>query len=239
MEIKRLNRGEAKTAMDGWKNSFPNLPETDGDYAVIRNDLTGLFESVRDKAAEKGNKAKDYYTDEQFGMLLYTYLSGQNWFSTRLAADDGFWRYMSIIVIPDIVAERWGKDNDDHYWAKPGRIWLKQLWWYIYLSWNENESITRTIVESGNCSTDTILNFVERTGKKGTCVNAYRNIIRIYSRIPAEKLSEYNKKRKSDLFRIVMKLNTARMMVMEPELCPGGCKGYAEKLFTDAGMEIQ
>ena len=52
-------------------------------------------------------------------------------------------------------------------------------------------------------------------------------------------LSEYNKNRKADdLFRVIMKLNTARMMVAEPALCSGGCEGYAKKLFFDAGMDI-
>ena len=52
-------------------------------------------------------------------------------------------------------------------------------------------------------------------------------------------VSEYKKRGKNhDLFRVVMKLNTARMMVVEPVLCFGGCKGYAKKLFVDAGFDI-
>ena len=35
-----------------------------------------------------------------------------------------------------------------------------------------------------------------------------------------------------------MKLNTARMMVVEPSLCYGGCQGYAKKLFLDAGINM-
>ena len=239
MVIKKLDRGESKKAMDEWIEMCPQLPDIDGDYSVIRNDLVDLFVAVKDNAIEKGYKVQDYYVDEQFGILLYMYLTRQTWFNLRLAADDGFWRYLSIKVVPYIVSARWGKDNDDHFWAKPGRIWLKQLWWYVYLSWNTDEATTREIIESPNCSTDTILNFVERTGKKGTCVNAYRQIINIYSHIPTKELSEYNRGRKhDDLFRVIMKLNTARMLVMEPELCLGGSEGYAKKLFADAGIDI-
>lgn len=239
MEIKKLNRGEAEKAMSEWIDSYPNLPSVDGDYAVLRNDLTSLFQQVLKSAEEKGLKVRDYYTDAQFGILLFMYFKKKPWFSVRLAADDGFWRYLSLKVIPDAVAVRWGKENDSHYWSTPGRIWLKQIWWYIYLSWNADETTTRTIVESPNCSTDTILNFVERTGKKGTCVDAYRCIVYLYSLFPANMVSEYKKKGKNhDLFRVVMKLNTARMMVAEPSLCVGGCEGYARKLFVDAGFDI-
>jgi hypothetical protein len=239
MEINRLSRGEAEKAMSEWIDSCPQLPVLNGDYTVLRNDLTNLFRSVMKEAEAKGFKLRDYYTDAQFGLLLYMYLSRKNWFSLRLAADDGFWRYLSLKVIPDAVAVRWGKDNDSHYWSTPGRVWLKQIWWYVYLSWTNDEITTRKILESPNCSTDTILNFVERTGKKGTCVDAYRWIIYLYSMIPPCWVSEYKKRGKNhDLFRVVMKLNTARMMVAEPALCAGGYKGYAEKLFRDAGLDI-
>lgn len=239
MEILRLNRGESEKAMEEWKNSYPQLPVLNKDYTTIRNDLAALFKTVLDKAEKENLKIQDYNTDVQFGVLLYMYLKKQDWFSVRLASDDGFWRYMSLKVIPDVVTIRWGKDNDSHYWSTPGRVWLKQIWWYIYLSWKDNEETTRRIVESPNCSTDTILNFVERTGKKGTCIEAYRWIIYFYSLVPAKALSEYNKKGKNhNLFRVVMKLNTARMMVSEPALCIGGCKGYAKKLFVDAEFDF-
>lgn len=239
MDIKKLNRGEAEKAMSEWLASFPLLPSLDGNYAVIRSDLTNLFQSVMKDSESKGFKPQDYFTDVQFGILLYLYLSKKDWFSLRLAADDGFWRYLSLKVIPDAVAVRWGKDNDSHYWSTPGRIWLKQIWWYVYLSWTKDEITTRKILESPNCSTDTILNFVERTGKKGTCIDAYRWIIYLYSLIPQQAVSDYKKQGKNhDLFRVVMKLNTARMMVAEPALCVGGCEGYARKLFLDAGFDI-
>lgn len=239
MDIRTLNRGESGKAMTEWLASYPNPPKLDGEYAVLRSDLMKLFHAVLKNAEEKGIKIQDYYTDIHFGMLLYMYLKNQDWFSLRVAADDGFWRYLSLVVIPEAVATRWGKDNEDHYWRLQRRIWPKQLWWYIHLSWNTDEKTTMQILESANCSTDTILNLVERSGKKGTCIDAYRWIVYFYSIVPPKALSEYNKSRKKDdLFRVVMKLNTARMLVAEPALCVGGFKGYANKLFVDAGMDI-
>lgn len=240
MEIRRLNRGDAEKAMQEWTDSYPCPPSLDGDYAVLRSELIKLFRSVIDKATENNLRIQDYNTDVQFGLLLFMNLKKQDWFSLRLASDDGFWRYLSLKVIPDTVALRWSKDAEERYWSKPGRIWLKQLWWYVYLSWNTDESTTRKILENPNFSTDIILNFVERVGRKGTCVDAYRWIIYFYSIIPNNVVSEYNKKLKkhNTLFRVVMKLNTARMLVAEPDLCVGGCEGYAKKLFRDAGIDI-
>lgn len=239
IEIEKLDRGKAEAAMREWVEFYPQLPKVNEDYLKIRNDLVQLFDSVMKEIDEKELKPREYYTDCKFALLLYMYLKNQNWFTLRLAADDGFWRYLSLKVIPYTVAIRWGKDNDEHYWSTPGRIWLKQLWWYIHLAWKTDEITTRRIVESPNCSTDTILNFVERTGKKGTCVEAYRWIIYYYSLIPHNVLANYKKNRKTDdLFRVVMKLNTARMMVLEPALCKGGSEGYAKKLFKDAGVDI-
>jgi len=137
MDVKRLNRGEAEKAMGEWITSFPQLPHLEGEYAAIRNDLTNLFESVRISAEEKSSKARDYYIDAQFGILLYMYLAKKTWFSVRLATDDGFWRYLSLKVIPDIVAVRWGKDNDSHYWSTPGRIWLVKTDMVVYISFLE------------------------------------------------------------------------------------------------------
>lgn len=238
MEIKKLNRGEAEKAMNEWVEYYPNLPVLDGEYIVVRNDLINLFNSVTKAIEIKGVSMRDYYIDSQFGVLLYLYLLQKDWFSIRLASDDGFWRYLSLKVIPNVVATRWGKDNDSHYWSMPRRNWLKQIWWYVYLSWIEDETTTRSVIESANCTTDTILNFVERSGRKGTCVDSYRWIIYLYSKIPFDMVTEYKKKGKNDLFRTVMKINTARMMVVEPSLCVGGCEGYAKKIFVDAGIDI-
>ena len=100
MVIRRLNRGEAEKAMSEWIATYPQLPPIDGEYALLRNDLLILFQSVVKSAEDKGLAIKDYYVDSQFGIHLYMYLRKTSWFSLRLAADDGFWRYLSLKVIP-------------------------------------------------------------------------------------------------------------------------------------------
>lgn len=242
MKIKFYNRGEAQKAMEEWLLNYPSLPKINKDLISLRNDIQNLNRQVRE-AAEKREAAKrsDYYIDSQFGLKLYDYLRKQPWFSLRVAANDGFWRFLSVSIVPDVVAQRWGKDNVDHYYSKPTRIWFRSIWWYIHLAWQGDMEKTESVVSAKHFTTDTILNFEERTGRKGTCVEAYRKIIYYYSLIPEQKLKEYSKKKaknSDDLFRVVMKLNTAKMMVMEPALCLGGVDEYAKELFRDAGVDI-
>lgn len=242
MKIKTFNRGEAQKAMDDWIADYPSLPVIDDELVYLRNDIQELNRQVREAATELvGAKRNDYYIDTRLGVKLYEYLQNQPWFTLRTAANDGFWRYLSINVAPDVVAQRWGKDNADHYYRKPTRIWFRSIWWYVHLAWQGDVESTESVLFSKHFTTDTILNFEERTGRKGTDVNTYRKIIYYYSRIPEQILRDFSKETGNngdDLFRVVMKLNTAKMMVMEPALCLGGEDGYARGLFRDAGVNI-
>ena len=76
-------------------------------------------------------------------------------------------------------------------------------------------------------STDTILNLVERTGRCGTNISVYRDIM--------EKYSALNKVADKD-FRNVMKLNTAKAVVIEPVFSVDGIPGYVKTLFDDLSL---
>ena len=241
MKIKSYNRGEAQNAMSDWVANYPDLPDVDPENAYIRKDIQELNIKVRSEAAQIGDSRRtDYYVDSHLGLELYEYLWNQPGFSMRIAANDGFWRYLSLAIAPDVVAQRWGKDNSDHYWSKPTRIWFRSIWWYVHLAWQGDMESTRKVLETSFFTTDTILNFEERNGRKGTCVDAYREIIKLYSIVPEEIVRQNGRGKtgSDDLFRVVMKLNTAKMMVMEPALCANGEKGYALSLFKDAGVEL-
>jgi len=45
-------------------------------------------------------------------------------------------------------------------------------------------------------------------------------------------------KSSDDLFRVVMKLNTAKLLVLDPALYLGGEEAYAKSLFRDAGVDL-
>lgn len=241
MKIKSLNRGEAQTAMNEWLSNYPKLPSVDSDYEALRKTIQDMNQLVRDEAGKYEYGKKDYYIDVHLGILLYDFFKSQQWFTMRTAADDGFWRYLSVLVVPDVVEQRWGRDNEAHYWSRNTRIWLRSIWWYIHLSWQGSNDATLSVLETPHFSTDTILNFEERSGRNGTYVEAYRSIIYFYSKVSADDIKNYSRGHKNgsdDVFRVVMKLNTAKMMVMDPALCEGGIEAYARSLYSDVGVKL-
>ena len=141
MLVKRLSRSEAREAMNIWIDSNGKLPiEVDGIYKDLRELIVNEYDKLAETYGRDGNQSYDKYRlDTQLGMLLYSYLKKATWFSERTAEDDGFWMYLSLKVVPDVVAKRWNFDNEDHYWKKSVRIWLKVLWWYVHLSWQGND----------------------------------------------------------------------------------------------------
>lgn len=242
MVIKTLSRGQSQEAMNDWVQNYPNLPSIDDDLKQLRTDIQAINTKVREEIeGDPTIKRTDYYLDYRFGMLLYDYLNNQQGFSLRVAANEGFWRYLSVKVVPDVVAQRWGKDNDSHFWSQPTRIWLRSIWWYVHLAWQGTMDETKKVLSCSHFTTDTILNFEERTGRNGTHIEAYRNIIKCYSLVPESVIKAQGRGKSNnsdDIFRIVMKLNTAKMLVMDPALYLGGEEAYAKSLFKDAGVDL-
>lgn len=97
MIIKTLNRSEAQNAMKEWVLNYPSLPEVEGDYLKIRKDIQEFNQKVRSECPDSIAK-KDYYIDAHIGILLYDYLWRVPGFNLRAAANDDFWRYLSIKV---------------------------------------------------------------------------------------------------------------------------------------------
>ncbi len=239
MIIKTLTRGQAQDAMQNWVKNYPALPEIESDFNQLRVDIHSVNNTVREEIGNNSElKRSDYYFDYRFGILLYEYLNRQKGFSLRVAANDGFWRFLSVIIAPDVVAQRWGKDNDSHFWSQPTRNWFRSIWWFVYLSWQGDIDSTNKVLSCSHFTTDTILNFEERTGRKGTNIEAYRQIIKCYAAVPEEVLKKSRGKNSDDLFRVVMKLNTAKMLVLDPALYLGGEEAYAKSLFLDAGVNL-
>ena len=169
-------------------------------------------------------KGHEYKYDLLFGLQMYESLN----ISESTASDDKFWIYLSIFVVPEVVFWRWGPSAHDRFYNNPRRIWLKVIWWYIHLSWQGNRDTTFQILE--NNSTDIVVQLVERSGPYGYRVKLCRTIMKVFD--------EYCRKQgKEDriVFRKLMKLNTARLAVMEPALCEGEETGYVKQLFAALG----
>lgn len=237
MTVKELDRNTAASAMNDWIEKCPNLPTLDADYEVIRNEL----HTIDAECPIDGSSRNEYMYDLNYGLRLYEYLNSQSWFNLRVASNDGFWRYLSLMVVPDLVAKRWGKDNADHYWRRGTRIWLRAMWWYVHLAWQGDADTTYRLLSGERFNADTVLNLEERAGRNGTHVDVYRSIVAKYGLVDRERIAQYDSvvrqyDKRANLFRSVMKLNTAKMVSIEPALYNGGTEQYAMDLLSELGV---
>lgn len=239
MKNMKITRSEANSLMDTWITSNYKLPETDEIGMQLREKFHEFDKIVKSENIHD----TDYFRDVHMGLYVYCFLWQESWFSMRKAADDDFWRYIAMEIMPDLVGDRWGYENSEHYWKRGSRIWPRQMWWYIHLSWQGDLDSTKEVLDSSNFNTDTILNLEERTGRNGTYINVYRDIIYYYAYLDPKKINSFNLNvRKYDkngtLFRSIMKLHTVKCQVLEPELYLGGTREYVKELFRDAEIKV-
>ena len=255
MEWKVLSKSEASRITGSWqqmeKKSFDEMiencetsisDELNDEYKALRAEVLDAKKNVDQLIVNDTNYKlkKDYYTDLLFGRKFYEILRKYN-FGVRMASNDQVWIYFCVKVFPDIVHKRYTgskkkKDtgetielnvNEERFWQTRRRIYLKVLWWYIYLSLqfdkDGNEDLDGTVHILMNNSTDEIVQIVERSGSAGYRVDVYRYIMKYYS----ENRDRYDNIR----FRQVMVLNTAKTQIIEPDLMLGGVKTYVKELF--------
>ncbi|MGY4105529.1 hypothetical protein ACWOA0_07930 [Ignavigranum ruoffiae] len=191
------------------------------DFMELRNELIDARDEVFDKYGFDSGLNKKYMFDLEFGLRLYQILQGK--IDNRTASLDDVWRYLSIKVIPDVIHARHGRD-ENRYYKNSRRIYLKQIWWYIHISWLGNFQDTFEILKRN--TTDTVQSIVERPGL-GYNVPLYREIMKQYAKYANENNSD------RIILRRVMKLNTARIKLISPELYPNGISAYVNSLFND------
>lgn len=165
-------------------------------------------------------KINSYAFDLNMGLILYRVLKEDYGFNERLAAQDEMWRYLSLEVFPDLVYERFGL-NDLRFYKGTRRIWLKSIWWYIHLSWQG--TVEETLDTLKDNSSDEILQLLDRSGIGGYRVELTREMMRQYKVHSGTRVPE--------LFRRILKLNTARLNVIEPSLVEGGTETYVTDLY--------
>lgn len=232
MKVIEFSRESARKAFALWKSSH-ELLILDSDYAQIRADLTSMFRGIKEEVSEERT---EYTTDVLFGLKLYEYFGQKSWFNLRLAANDGFWRHIAVAVIPNIVGERWGEHKENYYWKQSNRLWPKTAWWFIHLTWHNSSAETKKILTQKHFNSDTIQGIVERTGKRGTYVEVYREIIYQYSLLDYSTILKFKKQMSlgsDSLFRAIMRLNTARSLVTDPCLTRDGVPGYVKSMIDE------
>jgi hypothetical protein len=196
------------------------------EYKILRNDILKAFNDTLQEIGitetQIGKSNYSYQIDYSFGLKFFELMNKKYQMTVRVASNEKIWRYISVCVVPDIVDKRYGVDHPDRFWKKSKRIWLRCIWWYIYLSWQGNSADTKKILKDN--STDEILQLVDRCGRGGYRLELYREIMKIYGEM------DPNERRKNQLFRKLMVLNTARVQVIEPGLVDGGETQYIKDM---------
>ncbi len=238
---KKLTKNQAKQFVDEIDKlsapAFDDLVARWSNYIV--DDFSDEYAELRDKIIAVYREAKSkggYETDLIVGLALYKELNPENGFSFVMASDDDIWRYLSCKVFPDITYERYpnpekeirekgGHLNHKRFYSHTRRIWLKTLWWYVFLSWQGTSEKTYEVLKS--FGTDTISDLIERTGQ-GYRLALYRQLMESYSRV---------ENKSSDLFNKIQKQNLVDCRTTEPALVKNAEKGYVENLFNQLSID--
>ena len=186
------------------------------DYAQIRHEMLAALPPPPASRTARGRY------DVEAGLALYRILDCRG-FTRRQAASDGFWRHLSLEVLPDLVAARWEDYQPARFWSSRSRIWLRAVWWFVHLSWQGNEQDTRVILDG--ITTDDMVQLVERPGRHGFRIGLCRAIMRARALRRAREAG-------SERFREIMTLNTVKAVMTEPELHEKGLDGYVAGLYA-------
>ena len=235
-----------KTQAKQFVEEIDKLPNPAFDDLVAKwskydvDDFSFEYEELRNRIIEVYKEAKTkggYETDLKVGLALYKEFNPENGFSFVMASDDDIWRYLSCKVFPDITYERYptpeqeirekgGHLNHKRFYLHTRRIWVKTLWWYVFLSWQGSEEKTYEVLKG--FGTDTISDLIERTGQ-GYRLILYRRLMEAYSKVDNKS---------SNLFNSIQKQNLVDCRTTEPALVKNAEKGYVGMLFKQLSIDI-
>jgi len=135
---------------------------------------------------------------------------------------------ISVKVIPDLTylrypakSETGAKNiNKKRFYSETRRIWIKSLWWYVFLAWQGTREQTYEVLKDN--SIDNINKFIETPGR-GYRLTLYRALMAEYS----------NRPHNTKYFAGVTKLNNAKCKTLTPSLMVGGEDAYVSGLFDE------
>ena len=206
--------------------------ETGTSVIIPYIDPSKLLEDIIPADAEIESGIRDHFETNWTSTLAdYLKLAIQRWysnFSIIEANNDDIWRYISVKVMPDITYLRYPtpekgsiRINQKRFFSHTRRIWLKTLWWYIYLSWQGNAEDTFEVLKDNGV--DNINKLIETPGR-GYRLQLFRHMMLEYHKTRPHKVKD---------FAAFTKLNNAKCVSIEPELTCGGVAAYAQKLLEE------
>ena len=223
--IEKKSSDEFYALVEEWKNGkFSD--SVDGEYREIRDKIFGVYEQYKNKSG--------YEIDLRVGLALYElFLTDEYKLNPIYANDDDIWRYLSVRVFLDVTylrepsSDRFGVYfSHDRVYKHTKRIWIKQLWWWIHLAWQDDVDSTYEVLKK--YGSGRISQVLERAGK-GYRIDVTRKLLKKMSeRTTQSKVSQ-------DDFRALMMLYYAKMFVVEPTLVDGGIDSFLDKIL-DAKM---
>jgi len=211
-------------------NWSQGIIETEGlsDYDIsFRCQIKDVFDKYYPETG--GNRNKMYPLDLNVGLAVFELLNpAQSEFTMSDATNDDMWRYISVKILPDLTylrypakSEKGAKNiNKKRFYSETRRIWIKSLWWYVFLAWQGDSKTTYEVLKDN--SIDNINKFIETPGR-GYRLALYRALMLEYSSRP------HNTK----YFAGVTKLNNAKCKTIEPALLPNGEGEYVKTLFDE------
>ena len=196
-------------------------------YRLMRESLIALFDQADSACVSLSRQA--YKFDLTLALGLYEYMQGEG-MTAREASDDGIWRYIQMKVVPDQIVRRWKLDNrqinDDRFWKKTWRLYLKILWWYVHLSYAGSINQTYEVLKD-NSSND-ISQLVERSGE-GFRLDLTREIMRQFATISSDQ-------RGSTTLSHILMMNNSMCTCVDPDLCGMSKEEYVNDLFKRCGL---
>lgn len=227
MEWLRYSKSEAAEKLANLEN---------GQYEILNENGRNLQERLQSAAQniknnlQKNDTRQHYPFELRFAIELYSILDDEE-FTLWEASDNEVWAYLSIAVIPDLVLERCNGCNANRFYKRNWRIWLKMLWWYIYLSMAVDEhgkiDKDKTFEILRDNTSDNINVLLDRSGT-GFRVEFVRTFMKRYAQTASEK--NLTGEIREDYFRYLVRQIHLRSLIIDPELC--GHEKFLDDIFA-------
>lgn len=231
IELKKIEATKiAETFQEDYNNG--NDPLAGRNYSSLNSSYLEIRKKLIELFGDDSKRTRYTYSfDFEFGLGMYVYLRTKLGMTEADASNDDIWRYIQMKVVPDIIIKRWpfknGMINAKRLYKNPSRMYLKVLWWYIHILWDNDGLSTRTHKAQVDIS-----QIIDRSGgSEGNSIELYKEILHVYGRVDQSK--------RTNLIERVLMLDASYRTVIEPELTSGGLHKYVVDLYKELGIDVE